>query len=150
MTKFSSREEYEAWKAGRPGTDASGPVAAVPDTKPRSSLVTDAQAELTWGHDPKGVEKKLVEGGMSPKAAREVIADVQQSLSSEARRRGVIEVVLGLILCAVGVGWLFISGDPSELGFWQFLPTLVGLAILARGVARVATGSQGELTIRND
>ena len=143
MPKFASREEYEAWKTGRTG-DTPGPTPAVPEqSQTRESLITDAQAQITWGHDPKRVEMKLVQGGLSPDEAREVIGEVQGGINAAVRGRAILEMLGGVIVLFVSlliIQYIEANADRIHL-IWYFLPFLGGFAALL-GLHRMITGSR--------
>ena len=155
MPEFTSREEYEAWKARRSGTDASGPVQAVPQeaskAPSRESLITDAQAQITWGRDPKGVEQRLVEGGIPQADAREIIAQVQSSLTGDVRRRALLELVGGVILLVASyvlIQWL--ENNANEYPAAVLVIPVAGVLIFLFGLYRMMTGSDVGMGMSDD
>lgn len=161
---FNSREAYEDWKARKQDKQI---VFAAPASQPlvrphlgdgqttsakmppasQEALETQARADLEWGHNPRRVESKLIEGGMHPREAKEFVESLKSTRETEARVEGMKKLITGLVVAVFGGAiWFILDNATGEVRINLAVLALpfFGLAWAGHGLAMIIGGSKAE------
>ena len=90
--------------------------------KAKKSLAWEARAKITWGDRGDEVQTWLVANGINPFTAERIVAIAVRERALAIRRKGVRDLVLGILACVSGAGvgiWAvtMAKGDLDVLRF---------------------------------
>lgn len=112
-------------------------------------LAWEARAKIMWGDSATDVKEWLVDNGLSSQQAADILARCLEERDAEFRRRGFLEIIIGLALVVgpLAVAGIMVFGLRILYGGWMglaFLVALYGLYRLGRGVCWVVRGGTSE------
>ncbi len=112
-------------------------------------LAWEARAKIMWGDSASDVKDWLADNGLSSDQAADLLARCLKERDVEFRKRGMVEIIIGLALvvgplAVIGITVLVLRMIHAGLAGLCYLVALYGLYRLGRGVCWVIRGGRNK------